>query len=159
MVYYQEKESQVKFDQFEKAVEYDCKEPTLSMWKAKAEYDLKNHPEWNVEGDKEEDDDIDLVLGVENEYTQSMANTEKDKSHEPKIVELDANEESSEKKSNQESTSSAPAAQATTQAPKSTNVDVINKIAPLNVKFRDDWYQSNEEVIITIYAKKSMKKS
>ena len=74
-------------------------------------------------------------------------------------MELDANEESSEKKSNQESTSSAPAAQATTQAPKSTNVDVINKIAPLNVKFRDDWYQSNEEVIITIYAKKSMKKS
>ena len=72
-------------------------------------------------------------------------------------MELDANEESSEKKSNQESTSSA--AQATTQAPKSTNVDVINKIAPLNVKFRDDWYQSNEEVIITIYAKKSMKKS
>ena len=55
------------------------------MWKAKAEYDLKNHPEWNVEGDKEEDDDIDLVLGVENEYTQSMANTEKDKSHEPKL--------------------------------------------------------------------------
>lgn len=31
---------------------------------------------------------------------------------------------------------------------------MINKIAPLNVKFRDDWYQSNEEVIITIYAKK-----
>ena len=32
---------------------------------------------------------------------------------------IDANEESRKKKSNQESTSSAPAAQATTQAPKS----------------------------------------
>lgn len=35
----------------------------------------------------------------------------------------------------------------------SANVDIINKISPLSVKIRDDWYQSNEEVIITIYAK------
>lgn len=36
---------------------------------------------------------------------------------------------------------------------KSTNVDVINKQAPLKPKIRDDWYQSNEEVTVTIYAK------
>ncbi|ODV68127.1 CS-domain-containing protein [Hyphopichia burtonii NRRL Y-1933] len=35
----------------------------------------------------------------------------------------------------------------------STNIDVINKQAPLNVKIRDDWYQSSDSVIITIYAK------
>ncbi|EGW32774.1 uncharacterized protein SPAPADRAFT_60126 [Spathaspora passalidarum NRRL Y-27907] len=40
-----------------------------------------------------------------------------------------------------------------TEGTKSTNIDVINKLAPLNIKIREDWYQSNEEVIITIYAK------
>ncbi|RLV90417.1 Protein SGT1 [Spathaspora sp. JA1] len=55
-------------------------------------------------------------------------------------------------------TTAAATASATTAPPvpdtaKSTNIDVINKLAPLNIKIRDDWYQSNEEVIITIYAK------
>lgn len=35
----------------------------------------------------------------------------------------------------------------------STNIDVINNQAPLKVKIRDDWYQTNDSVIITIYAK------
>lgn len=35
----------------------------------------------------------------------------------------------------------------------STNIDVINKAAPLKIKIRDDWYQSSDSVIITIYAK------
>lgn len=35
----------------------------------------------------------------------------------------------------------------------STNIDVINKQAPLKLKIREDWYQSNDEIIITIYAK------
>lgn len=150
LIYYQEKKIKLSLTQFEKAVEYDCKEPTLSMWKAKAEYDLKNHPEWNVEGDKD-DEDIDLVLGLENEHTQSKGNAKKDESDEPKIVELNIDEESSKKTFKPESSSLSDSA---AQTPKSTNVDVINKIAPLNVKIRDDWYQSNEEVIITIYAKK-----
>lgn len=37
---------------------------------------------------------------------------------------------------------------------KSTSVDLINKIAPLKVKIREDWYQNNETVTVTIYAKK-----
>lgn len=37
--------------------------------------------------------------------------------------------------------------------PKSTLVETINKNAPLKVKIRDDWYQNNETVTITIYAK------
>lgn len=35
----------------------------------------------------------------------------------------------------------------------STSIDVINKQAPLKVKIREDWYQSNQDIIITIYAK------
>ena len=39
------------------------------------------------------------------------------------------------------------------QGKPSTNIDVINNQAPLKVKIRDDWYQTNDSVIITIYAK------
>lgn len=35
----------------------------------------------------------------------------------------------------------------------STSFDAINKVAPLKVKIRDDWYQNNDEVVITIFAK------
>lgn len=38
--------------------------------------------------------------------------------------------------------------------PKSTLVDTINKLAPLKVKIREDWYQNNDTVTVTIYAKK-----
>ncbi|KAG7195769.1 uncharacterized protein KQ657_002154 [Scheffersomyces spartinae] len=43
----------------------------------------------------------------------------------------------------------------TTQAAQmdSTNVDVINKHAPLKVKIRDDWYQTSDSVVVTIFAK------
>lgn len=39
------------------------------------------------------------------------------------------------------------------QTPKSTSIDAINKAAPLKVKIREDWYQNNETVTVTIYAK------
>lgn len=39
----------------------------------------------------------------------------------------------------------------------STNIDVINKHAPLKVKIRDDWYQTADSVVVTIFAK-SVKK-
>lgn len=42
---------------------------------------------------------------------------------------------------------------------KSTLVDTINKNAPLKVKIRDDWYQNNETVTITIYAKNIAKET
>lgn len=45
------------------------------------------------------------------------------------------------------------------QPAKSTLVDVINKNAPLKVKIRDDWYQNNDEVTVTIYAKNVPEKS
>lgn len=49
------------------------------------------------------------------------------------------------------STSTNPSTNTSTST--STNIDTINKHAPLKVKIRDDWYQTNEEAIITIYAK------
>lgn len=35
----------------------------------------------------------------------------------------------------------------------SSSIDVINKHAPLKIKIRDDWYQDNDTVTVTIYAK------
>lgn len=45
------------------------------------------------------------------------------------------------------------------QEPKSTLVDYINKTAPMKVKIREDWYQSNNEVTVTIYAKNVQEKT
>lgn len=42
---------------------------------------------------------------------------------------------------------------------KSTLVDTINKNAPLKVKIREDWYQDNEVVTVTIYAKNVQEKT
>ncbi|RCK54552.1 Protein SGT1 [Candida viswanathii] len=136
LIYYQEKKIKLSLTQFAKAKEYDCKEPTLEMWTNKAEYDLKAHPELNVDEEEDDEDNFDPLIDDESNYAQSSDKPEP--KNEPKIVELKDDEKETKP----------------VVAPKSTNVDVINKIAPLNVKIRDDWYQSNDDVIITIYAKK-----
>lgn len=134
LVYYQEKKLKMALSQFKKAQEYDCKESTIEFWKNKCEFDLKNHPEWDVE----ESDDDDVF------QTDDQDIVEEEKKDVPKIEELGLDEENKSEKAKTDGKSD----------PKSsTNVDVINKIAPLNVKIRDDWYQSNDEIIITIYAK------
>lgn len=51
------------------------------------------------------------------------------------------------------STSAANPPESDPKEVKSTSIDTINKHAPLKPKIRDDWYQTNDEVIITIYAK------
>ncbi|KAI5953740.1 SGT1 [Candida theae] len=135
LVYYQEKKLKMALSQFNKAQEYDCKESTIEFWKNKCEFDLKNHPEWNVE---ESDDDVF--------QTDDQDVVEEEKKDVPKIEELGDNE-MEEKKPDGKS------AEKGKTLTSSTNVDVINKIAPLNVKIRDDWYQTNDEIIITIYAK------
>ncbi|EGV60749.1 SGS-domain-containing protein [Yamadazyma tenuis ATCC 10573] len=43
--------------------------------------------------------------------------------------------------------------QAASPQSKSTSIDEINKHAPLKIKIREDWYQTKDEVVITIYAK------
>ncbi|CAH2352994.1 protein Sgt1p [[Candida] railenensis] len=42
---------------------------------------------------------------------------------------------------------------APSQLEPSSHIDTINKHAPLKIKIRDDWYQSSNDVIITIFAK------
>lgn len=151
LIYYQEKKIKLALAQFEKAKEYDCKELTLDMWKNKAEYDLKTHPELNVEDDEDADEEqinFDSIVEDDSNYAQSCDKPEP--KPEPKIVELKNDEESESKPTS----TAKPTAKPQEETPKSSNIDVLNKIAPLNVKIRDDWYQSNEEVIITIYAKK-----
>lgn len=58
-----------------------------------------------------------------------------------------------EKEKTQEKTDEKVAPTTSVPAPSSTSFETINKLAPLKVKIRDDWYQSSKEVIITIFAK------
>lgn len=145
LIYYQEKKLKMALSQFKKAEEYDCKESTIEFWKNKCEFDLKNHPEWDVE---ESDDDIF--------DTEDQDIVEEDKKDVPKIEELEENDKKgkdSAKSDAKGDTMSDVKSDSMSDARSSANVDIINKISPLSVKIRDDWYQSNEEVIITIYAK------
>lgn len=147
LIYYQEKKIKLSLTQFVKAKDYDCKESTLEMWKNKAEYDLKAHPELNIDDEEEDDDQIDFDSLVEDDSGYAQSTDKPEPKNEPKVVELqddDGDEKKKEPKQKEEEK----------EIPKSTNIDTINKIAPLNIKIRDDWYQSNDEVIITIYAKK-----
>lgn len=105
LVYYLEKDLKLALNNFNKAKEFGCSEPTLSMWLAKAEYDIKK----NI-SDKEEKVGSNDVVSAKTETTIL-----KDKP--------------------------------------STSIDVINKHSPMSIKIRDDWYQTNDYVVITIYAK------
>ncbi|KAK6457200.1 uncharacterized protein RJT20DRAFT_127361 [Scheffersomyces xylosifermentans] len=127
LVYSAEKRFKLALTHFEKAIKYDCTESTVSLWKAKAEYNIKNYPEDDVD-----DDEDDLLEGL--------------KEDEP--VSADA------KETGKKSTESAKIEEIKDDAQKSsTNIDVINQQAPLKIKIRDDWYQGPEDVTITIYAK------
>lgn len=95
LVFYAEKDYDAALTNFQKAKEYQCAEPALDIWVAKAERDVK-------------------------------------------------------KSSPQEEVAKSAAA---APEPKSTSIEAINKAAPLKAKIRDDWYQSNETVTVTIYAK------
>lgn len=98
LVFYAEKDYAAALVNFQKAKEYQCAEPALDIWVAKAERDVK-----------------------------------KKASISPKL---------------EVATAPAPAA-----GPKSTSIEAINRAAPLKAKIRDDWYQSNDAVTVTIYAK------
>lgn len=162
IIYYQERKLKLALSQFSKALEYDCKEATLQMWKDKCEYDLKNHPEWNVDnGDDDNDDDKE---------EEKKEEEEKEREGEREAAEVVGGERSTlnldssgdgngGKKLKSEvvektETTKVLATEAKASKPATqSNVDEINRIAPLSVKIREDWYQSNDDVIITIYAK------
>lgn len=145
LIYYLEKKFKMALRQFEKAIEYDCQEKTVNMWKTKAEYDAKKHPE--VEEDEEGDIVDDLVGSLEEEGTlndevvQDLPTPHSTPINVPEVKSTTG-------------TIVPPKVDSDLKDKPSTNIDVINKLAPLNIKIREDWYQSNEEIIITIYAKR-----
>ncbi|KAG7661670.1 SGT1 [[Candida] subhashii] len=135
LIYYLEKKFKMALGQFEKATEYDCQEKTLAMWKNKAEYDVKKHPE-------EEEDDLVGDLEIDDDYNETAAEDLKT----PHSTPINVPEGKS-------APLTVPKPKVDLSDKPSTSIDVINKLAPLNIKIREDWYQSNDEVIITIYAK------
>ncbi|KAG2732935.1 hypothetical protein G9P44_003925 [Scheffersomyces stipitis] len=125
LIYYAEKKYKLAVTHFDKAIKYNCVESTLQMWKTKAEYDLKKHPE------VEEEDDESDIFDVDRAPVESTDAPKVEEAASNKIEEITAGLDEKA----------------------STNIAVINKQAPLKIKIRDDWYQSNNDVTITIYAK------
>lgn len=135
IVYYSEKQYKLALKNFQKAEEYGSQEPALPSWKMKCEREMKKVGEWKEPvGDEEPE-----AEGMEK---KDQAMEEK----EGKTV-LVADAAETKVKTEQNITSNS------TESAKSTSIEAINKHAPLNQKIREDWYQTNEEVVITIYVK------
>ena len=128
LLYYLEKKYHLAVKQIHAAAKYDCQEPTLDMWKNKMEYDAKKHPE-----ELPEEDIFDLKLDDSDQTKDNEV---------PKDNKKAVTTAEEEKKQDQQKPTNT-----------STSIDEINKHAPLRVKIREDWYQTDSEVIITIYAK------
>lgn len=122
LVLYGQKKYSEAMKEMEVAIDHNCKEPTLEMWKTKIDYDMKRLK-------TEKGDSVQEVAADESKSTATTTAAATPKS--PK-----------------NSATSNSSAQAT-----STSIDAINKHAPLKVKIRDDWYQTNDSVVITIFAK------
>lgn len=114
LVLYGQKKYTEAMKEIESAIDYNCKEPTLEMWKTKIDYDMKR-------------------------------------------LKSDQKVETKDNKSTTKSTTTTTASElpenSTSSTSTSTSIDAINKHAPLKVKIRDDWYQTSDSVVITIFAK------
>jgi suppressor of G2 allele of SKP1 len=129
LIYFIQKRFKIAHSNIVKAKEFDCQEKTVDLWISKIEYELKKNPS---QEDDEIDDDFPII--------------DADIDADPKLTTVP------EQKLEPKTVSEAATAPINTTQP-STSIDVINKQAPLKIKIREDWYQSNYEVIITIYAK------
>ncbi|KAF3989894.1 hypothetical protein FT663_02464 [Candidozyma haemuli var. vulneris] len=97
---------------------------------------------------------LGLISYGEKQYAEALSNFKKAKEYsftEPALDIWIAKAERDLKKLNL-SEKAEPSPSESTEV-KSTSADVINKQAPIKAKIRDDWYQSNENVTVTIYAK------
>lgn len=142
LIYYAEKKYSRALYNFNKAGDFDCTEPTVAVWKNKAEYDIKAHPEREVHSE-DEDDGLESVSVV----SADAEGTKNDKLLTEKEVERPSD------KKVENSTGAYTENTAEKKLEDTTSLAYINKHAPLKVKIRDDWYQTNNSVIITIYAK------
>lgn len=101
---------------------------------------------------------LGLVNYAEKNYLVALTNFKKAKEHlylEP-ALDIWINKAERDLKKSRLSTEEKPAV---SEESKATSADVINKHAPLKTKIRDDWYQSNEAVTVTIYAKNVQEQS
>lgn len=105
-----------------------------------------------------------IVFYAEKKYADSLASFERAvelKCLEPSLniwvskVKRDLDKQGKSAKS----TASTTAAQSTTIPQPSTSIETINKHTLLKLKIRDDWYQDQESVTVTIYAKNVHKDS
>lgn len=97
---------------------------------------------------------LGLINYAEKHYSEALTNFKKSKDHlylEPALDIWISKAERDLRKAGQ-AAEEKPSSSADSQS-KLTSADVINKKAPLKVKIRDDWYQSNDTVTVTIYAK------
>lgn len=97
-----------------------------------------------------------LVYYAEKDYSAALVNFQRAKEHQCAEPALDiwlAKAERDIKKTATPLTEKGSIETASAAEPKSTSIEAINKAAPLKAKIRDDWYQSNEDVTVTIYAK------
>lgn len=134
LIYYNEKSFQMAWKNFEKAKEYGCQDAALEVWMSKCQRDLSKE-------------------GIT--VTTEGQNTEKKEKAEKKEEETVKNGEKSDKleKSAPPPPAAASPPAAAPPATASTSLESINKHAPIKAKIREDWYQTNEFIIITIYAK------
>ncbi|PVH17923.1 uncharacterized protein CXQ87_000824 [Candidozyma duobushaemuli] len=97
---------------------------------------------------------LGLINYAEKHYSEALTNFKKSKEHSYSEPALDIwiNKAERDLKRAGQAAEEKPLTSAESQS-KSTSADVINKQAPLKVKIRDDWYQSNDTVTVTIYAK------
>lgn len=101
LVYYAEKNLSSAKINFEKAVEFNCPEPTANFWNSKVQYEF-------------------IKAGSQLPQSCNVSSAE---------------------------------ALASREEPPSSNFDVINQQDPIKLKVRDDWYQTNDSIIITFYVK------
>lgn len=131
LVQYGEKKFAESSSSFHQAQKLRCSEPSLDIWIQKADRDLKKISQ-------------NSLGSASNFYT----------SYEMKSHPVVANGSTTSPVTDPEpSTQQNIEAKASSLTPVSTSLDAINKHAPLKVKIRDDWYQDNESVTVTIYAK------
>lgn len=124
LVNYKEKEYSGALVNFEQAKKHGSTEPAMDMWIAKAKLDLKK------------------------KRLQALPQTLLDQTNPDQQTEAKSGETTDPETLALAEAKSTPA---TTE--KSTSAATINKHAPLKAKVRDDWYQNNDSVVVTIFAR------
>ncbi|WEJ93978.1 Cochaperone protein [Yamadazyma tenuis] len=146
-IYHYSKNNCGKASKFlDRAEQLDCREPSLAIWKAKSHKDVqailaKPDGPHQLQAQLAPEDSWETML-----ESRFVAHQDQLKHSEEGISKINLSKPipvAADKKTSQ----------AASPQSKSTSIDEINKHAPLKIKIREDWYQTKDEVVITIYAK------